>query len=120
MRDLLQPVVPPPSPPQHRVVHSPLSSTRHPPQVACQRLLDFLLSGRLRRHAPQQRRHAHDEAGGAEAALAAVRPGQPLLRWSDGRRERERGGGAGQCTQGYLLACLLARREGGNDRAGLA
>lgn len=49
------------------------------PQIASQRLLDLLLRGRLGRLAAQQRHHAHHKAGGAEAALRAVRACQPLL-----------------------------------------
>lgn len=49
------------------------------PEVARQVLLDLLLCGGLGRLGPQQRHHGHDKAGGAEAALRAVRLGQPLL-----------------------------------------
>ncbi len=50
----------------------------HSPQVPRQVLLDLLL---CRGAAPgaQQRVHTHDKAGRAEAALRAVRLGQPLL-----------------------------------------
>ena len=51
----------------------------HPPEVARQVLLNLFLCGRLWGLGPQQRHHAHDEAGGAEPALAAVGLGQPLL-----------------------------------------